>query len=268
MTGLTESVVNLLAGRLDPDEREAVLGDFLDAGVSAPRALRELSGLLARRELTLWSSCRPWLALVGVAGPLALMLWWFYLPLSNTYGLYSWIIANYPHFDRTMLEETGLTPERGIVLMLRQVLLLGLWSWTCGFVMGKFADRTVWVHGLALAVLAWWLLFWSKSGLAASALVAMLFIAGGFVAAPLAWGALRGVRREEMGLRPAVLVAIALLALVAVSEGAGQWNWVGEWRTADGALHLGLRWLLCWPTAYLVASALRAERMGETYDAT
>lgn len=267
MTGLFQAGLDLLSRRLCVEEREAVLGDFLDAGTSGPRALLELAGLVARRELALWAGWRPWLALVAVVCPLVLMMCLFFVPLMNSYQLYAWIIGNYPHFDRTMLEQTGLTPERGIVLMLRKAALLGLWSWTSGFVMGKLAGRSVWVHAVALSVLTWGLLLWLAQGMSLPTPAEMLVIGAGFVAAPLAFGTLRGMRKDPVGLPTAVFSAIALLALVVVSAGQGAWNWT-DWRTTHGALHLGLRWLLCWPTAYLVAAALRAERMGENYDTT
>jgi hypothetical protein len=54
---------------LTPMEREIVLGDLIETRETAWRGMREVSGLVARRQLQLWNSWRPWLAAPGLAFP-------------------------------------------------------------------------------------------------------------------------------------------------------------------------------------------------------
>src|ERR1700758_5662533 len=58
---LVESVARLL----DRDERDAVLGDSLEAGDSPWQALSGVLGFVLRRQLFVWRSWRPWLAALG-----------------------------------------------------------------------------------------------------------------------------------------------------------------------------------------------------------
>lgn len=78
---MTISIVDLLSRLLEADEREAVRGDLTESGASGGRALRDVVGLVVRRQAALWMDWRPWLALVGVVVPLGLLLshvsrWW------------------------------------------------------------------------------------------------------------------------------------------------------------------------------------------------
>src|ERR1700674_1683743 len=59
---------------LQPDEREAVRGDLAELGAGGGEALREVLGLVARRQAHLWTGWRPWLALIGLAVPLGMVL--------------------------------------------------------------------------------------------------------------------------------------------------------------------------------------------------
>jgi hypothetical protein len=60
--------VRLAAQALEPEEREIVLGDLVECGSSGLRAFRDVLGLVVRRQLLLWTSWRPWVALVAIAG--------------------------------------------------------------------------------------------------------------------------------------------------------------------------------------------------------
>ena len=61
MTSSLWSLVELAARPLDRDERDAVLGDSLEAGDSSWRALSGVLGFVLRRQFLLWKSWRPWL---------------------------------------------------------------------------------------------------------------------------------------------------------------------------------------------------------------
>jgi len=50
MTGLAWPLVELVSRPLEPEEREAVLGDLLEADRSAWQALLDIFGLILRRQ--------------------------------------------------------------------------------------------------------------------------------------------------------------------------------------------------------------------------
>jgi hypothetical protein len=61
-------LVRFAARALEPGENEAVLGDLAECGASGGRALLDVLGLVARRQLLIWTSWRPWVALIGIVG--------------------------------------------------------------------------------------------------------------------------------------------------------------------------------------------------------
>jgi hypothetical protein len=58
--------VDLVARTLEADERDAVCGDLAESGESGGQALRDLLGLVLRRQAALWKDWRPWLALAVI----------------------------------------------------------------------------------------------------------------------------------------------------------------------------------------------------------
>jgi len=54
-------VVDIVSRLLEPDEREAVRGDLTESGARGGQALRDVLGLVVRRQAALWSDWRPWL---------------------------------------------------------------------------------------------------------------------------------------------------------------------------------------------------------------
>jgi hypothetical protein len=74
MTQVCWWLVNKASGLLDPDERNAVLGDFSESGTSGAQALCDVVDLIVRRQLALWRDWHPWLALMGVVVPLGILL--------------------------------------------------------------------------------------------------------------------------------------------------------------------------------------------------
>src|SRR5260370_36930206 len=69
MTSTGWSFVEAAARLLARDEREAVLGDLVEAHESAWQGLFGVLGLVLRREAVVWKSWRPWLAGFGVGPP-------------------------------------------------------------------------------------------------------------------------------------------------------------------------------------------------------
>ncbi len=142
------SLVNALSRLLEPVEREAVLGDFAESGETGIRAVRDLSGLLLRRQAALWRDWKPWLATAGVALPAGLLLSRASKWLASGYDLYSWIAWNHTVIDPATLAESGLSLHAGVVQVARGLFVLLAWTWAGGFVLGALSRGAMWLNGL------------------------------------------------------------------------------------------------------------------------
>ena len=109
---------------LECDEREAVLGDLLESGEDAGRAVLDVAALVVYRKVRgqtlLWKSWRPWFAAFGIALPSTLCLM----------GISLSVIQTYRHSTH-------------LGTLLWRVFLMIAWSWTGGFLIGFVSRRTV-----------------------------------------------------------------------------------------------------------------------------
>ena len=221
MTRVDWSLVEAVAQLLERDEREAVLGDLLEAGVGAWRGLIDVGGLVVREQVGLWKSWRPWVAAFGLALPGSLLL-------MGTSISVSW------KFQRLMGSSEMM--GAGLLMLFCNALLLVGWAWTGGFVVGSVSRQTVWV-----SVAACWspclfcLMRFRESSL--SRLCLLLFLV------PAVWGVRWGLRRTRMRLGSAMFLAVALTLLMIPWHGRGTWIF---------------NWALIWPTWYMVATARRS----------
>ena len=94
MNRLTWWLVEIVSRLLDPDEREAVNGDFAESGESGAQALLDALGLVARRQIALWRQWRPWLALLGLVLPLGVLLSLVSRMMADGSAIYSWMYLN------------------------------------------------------------------------------------------------------------------------------------------------------------------------------
>jgi hypothetical protein len=74
MTRIRWSLVDKLSRLLEPNERDAVLGDIAEFNESSSQALWSVLGLVLRRQGALWKDWRPWVVLVGLVGLVGLQL--------------------------------------------------------------------------------------------------------------------------------------------------------------------------------------------------
>jgi hypothetical protein len=225
MRSIIWSLAEVVARLLERDEREAVLGDLLEADESARQSLLDVVGLVMRRKAGLWRSWRPWLAAFGLALPCSLLLMGFSISVSRTYQ---------EVVGPTILKATGLKLGPGFMLLLCNVLLLVGWSWTGGFVMGSVSRRTVGVSA-ALSFLPCLFCLGRFRIDSLSRFCLLLFL-------PLAiWGVRRGLQIAQIKLSSAIVLALAITALTIPT-----WNSTGPWIP---------NWALSWPAWYLVATA-------------
>jgi hypothetical protein len=271
--------VDLVSQLLAPDDRDAVCGDFTESGVSGGQALREVLGLIVRRQAVLWADWRPWLAIVGVVAPLGLLLsyvsrWW-----ADNSAIAAWLYVN--NWTWGYLESPG---ARGnLVAMSTGVLadylaLIG-WSWTSGFVLGSLSRRTQWFTGtlFCLVVLGGTVGTTStaRAGLGNAAVFSVTFYRVVFpwllrivlVLLPALCGMYRSGRQVTLALLPTILAALAVAILTAWTakgvEGSLFWGRHvfppdpgpdGIWGTADDPRPLRpLPLLMVWPMAYVLA---------------
>jgi hypothetical protein len=141
-------LVKLFAALLEQEEREAVLGDLTEAGASEIAALRDVLGLVARRQWT-WHTLLlllPIGGLLGMAGR----------STADGTAVYIWLYAN--NWDWALVENAGfrhdLAHYGGNVLFSFATLVC--WSCAAGFLVGATSRRNSAATGgfLCLIVLA------------------------------------------------------------------------------------------------------------------
>jgi len=80
---------------LPAGERDAVCGDIEEAGESGAAALRDVIGLIARREAEWWrADCQRWLPMIVVADLLAIRLSLYARDFGRQSAVYAWMYLN------------------------------------------------------------------------------------------------------------------------------------------------------------------------------
>jgi len=204
-------LLGVLARALEPSDRHAVLGDIAESGEGIFAALRDLLGLILRRQAALWAHWQPWLALLGigvVAG----------VSLSRIAGGFTGgVFQQWRTYEKYGVHyATGVTPRQDFAFMACLAAGLIVWSWTSGFVLQSLSGRAAWVT---------WLVFC----LATLDLHLFLF--------PALCGAFLATRRRVLPLRYAYI----LINLSIVFQIPGTWVMRGWHATAQQTwLLLGL----------------------------
>jgi hypothetical protein len=230
MTVAARSLVELAARLLGPDDREAVLGDWAEAGQGSWRGFLEVLGLAIRRETALWNNWRPWLAAFGMAWPCTLLLMGVSFSIGSMYQRFAGPIA---------CAKCSPTVQEESVLLLCHVVLLITCSWTVGFVVGSGSRRTLWVSGvLCLIPCVYCLSLFHETSL--SRLCLLLFLP------PTILGVRRSLRITPIKPGAAIVLAAAVTVLMFFA-----------WRSrALGVLN----WALMAPVGYMVLLAWRPAR--------
>ena len=74
MSNLWTRSTQALSRALDSTEREMVLGDLAELGMSDRRAFNAVLGLVLRRQLGFWKEWEPWFVLVAIVVPVGPLL--------------------------------------------------------------------------------------------------------------------------------------------------------------------------------------------------
>ena len=133
---------------LESREREIVLGDLAECAQPGARAFFEVLGLVMRRQVLIWTSWRPWFALIGVAG-----ISGFYLS-RMFHGLRSGIfvqMSSWQHYG--VHYNVGVTSFRDDVIQMC-CLAAAIFCWTAvnASVLRRFSRRALWLTGLLFYV--------------------------------------------------------------------------------------------------------------------
>jgi hypothetical protein len=225
MTSLSWRCVEFASHLLEPDEREAVLGDVAEADESFWQALLGVLTLFFSRQLALWRDWRPWLASFGLTLPCSYLLTWVSLSVTCTY-------------ERLVLHKalSGWLPtgHEDFAIFASHIFLLIAWAWTSGFLVGWLSRRTLWFSAaLCVAFCLLRLSLFHFESVPKYSLV--LFLLPAFL------GVRFGLRRFRIPFVAACLLAVVVTVLM-----------ISAWQSH--ALWI-LNWALLCPVWYLVATA-------------
>jgi hypothetical protein len=137
-----------LSRLLDSREREIVLGDLAELGMSDPRAFKGVLGLVLRRQLGLWKEWQPWFVLVAIVVPIGPLL----ATQSDRLGL-----TFFPNlemwFHNGISYRSGVSSAALFAEFCFQASALVTWSWTSAFALGALSRKTIWPNGFLFFVL-------------------------------------------------------------------------------------------------------------------
>jgi hypothetical protein len=272
MTGIRWALVHALLTGLAPDERDAVLGDMLELQTPVGRALRDVAGLVVRRQVEHLASWRASLTLLAVVVPLATLIGL----LSRFYAEGSAIRA-FVYIDNwspVVLDSPGGRRDLADVVLAQFAgfSTLCVWSWMMGYMIGSLSRATVWVNGCAFALLlvGEFLAVPQHHHPGNEAVFESMFysvalplaIRACFVVGPATWGMRHGARGTPLGA-PAALALAVIAAVLTVRASrwvgfAARGGWWPVWSTWPLAVQVAV-WL---PLTFLVGTAVRRRRAG------
>jgi hypothetical protein len=144
MKNLWARSTNALSRSLDADEREAVLGDFVE---SDWRAMRNMLSLVVRRQLRRWRHWEPWFCLLAVILPVCPLLALLSDELGR--GLLPIVVVWSHH---RLVYAMGLS--RGAMLAAFSFQAIGLitLSWTCAFSLGALSRKTIGANAVLFSI--------------------------------------------------------------------------------------------------------------------
>jgi hypothetical protein len=134
---ITESLSNLL----EQDERAVVLGDIEESGEPAAQALRDVLGLVLRRQASLWKGARQWWTLFALVIPLGVVLGTASMRTAHTGAIYFWLYANNWDWElarSSAFQHNLLQFGTKFALSFLQLFLL---SWASGLLLASIGRR-------------------------------------------------------------------------------------------------------------------------------
>lgn len=283
MTRIGCWIVGHLTRLLDEDEREIVRGDLAECHTPSGRALREVLGLVLRRQVALWFGWKPWLALLTIVIPIGILL--SYASRSWGEGAGHDVLLYWKLWDFSYLANPGWRADLVSLAVATAAAWLALigWSWTSGFVLARLSRPTAWltVTMLCLVVV---MATWGTSTIGhlhrsdelslehhMTFVVFPRLLRTFLVMVPVVWGANVGVRGRSLRLIP-IVIGVLLLASVTMAASSHLEASMSFGRgvlpadkgpdgfvvSADDPRPLWfLSLVMMWPAAYILAEASR-----------
>jgi hypothetical protein len=219
MPDLGWRLVEVLALQLTPADREAALGDLMETRTTAWCAIREITGLVARRQLQSLRDWPPWVAVFGLALPASFVLMGTSVSVSSTIQAMRWQVL----------------AAHDVLKFLSVALLLASASWSAGFVVSSISRKTLWMSGVSCLLPCLFCFFRFRIE-SLPRLSLFLFIV------PAVLGVWHGLRTMRISLGFATALAIVMTMWMIATRSSGFWLF-------DVAL--------LWPPWYIVASVYR-----------
>jgi len=219
MTRLAWRIIGVLALSLTPAEREVALGDLIESRTAAWCSLREIVGLVARRQLQRLNSWRPWVAIFCLALPASFVLMGTSVSVSSTIQRMRW----------------QMVATHDVLNCLSIAFLLACASWSAGFVVSSISHKTLWLTGFSCLLPCLFCFFRFRIE-SLPRLSLFLFVL------PAVLGVWQGIRTMRIRLSIAAALAIAMTMWMAPI-------WSRRFWLCDAAL--------LWPSWYIVATAYR-----------
>jgi len=231
-------LVDKLSSVLEANERDAVRGDFAESGATGGQALRDMAGLVARRQAALWMDWRPWLALLGIVVPLGVLLTLASRMAVSRSAVPLWMYVD--NWTMAHLESSGARQDlidTGVSIF-NSYLILAVWSWASGFVLGLASRRTIPVNGTLFCLIVSFVGLWQAVlpgryhysnaivfSQAFYSVILPLTVQATLVILPSVWGIHQGCRvgKTPKGLRT---VFWASVVTTIVSLALRNWVWV------------------------------------------
>ena len=288
VTHLGERAIDVVSGMLEPEEREVVRGDLAESGEKGVQALRDVVGLVVRRQSAMLREWRPWAILVGLIVPLGMLLSILSRLKAGGSAAYIWLYAN--NWDWTLLKHAGFwfVMRQSATEVFISYLTLACWSWAAGLVLGSASRRRL--AGMTVLFLCLTLIcgemaaplylslyrqhlfrqlgnppvvpasYVDISALTFYRVIFPLILQMTLVAAPALWGMLHGAqsgRLAQHGRRWLWSVAIASLILMALQV-PGSGIFLIPLRSSTPPIWHS--WVLqlaaYWPIAYLISNPI------------
>lgn len=272
---------------LEPNERDAVRGDLAECGDTAGRALRDVAGLVARRQAELWGDWRPWVVLAALIVPLAMLLSIMSGITADRSATYTWLYANNWDWALLRYREFWYELRDSMAFLFVKFLPLVCWSWTAGLIMGAVSRRLALTNAFLFCIallsgalfgapryVAWCREFVRQSlrlplppdqhdpisALGFYKVVFPLIVVAVLVAIPCLLGMRRGVDLRRLRPSNAVIWTVAVVALgVLVIQEPGAGFWLAAYRHPEFWHSWQMRVLqmvVYWPAVYLIIEAV------------
>jgi hypothetical protein len=170
-----------------------------ESGQTGVRALAAVAGLVARRQLGLWTSWRPWVASLGL------------LPVLIAFSNLAWSVACIT--ERYPWKNTPLSHQEIVLILCSATLLTAVCSWVVGFVISSMVRRAAASAAALMAVgVVVWMICQRHAAYTPSGMVSGLFQLV-LCLTPYAHGLHSGAGRGRLTPGRSLLLATAALLL-------------------------------------------------------